>query len=261
MPRIELITEVLYNPNDPIHWEVDNLPLKAILERQNLINSALDNVIGQMRDAIGTQGSVANRLNQSINADGSLKSAAIDEALHSIEDHEDTDNYVRMTKDQSDKLDTLATSATNTSLRVYTNVGLTESTAFSSGEVKIQPSDTLVPEVVAPNIVKFNLTFPLSAAHRHYYGLVPVHDDTIDPDYVNYKVTSVSTPFVEDSLRVYVNGVRVFEDVEVYVPGVMVDDPWTLLKFTPDHTGGTFEFSSALSEDDIVRIDFDVALA
>ena len=77
MPRIELIPEVKYNPLDPIHHYYDNLPLENILRRINLINLALDDVILQMRDAIGTQGSLANRLNQSIESDGSLKKQAI----------------------------------------------------------------------------------------------------------------------------------------------------------------------------------------
>lgn len=258
MPRIELIPEVLYGPNDPIHWEVDNLPLKAILRRQNLINLGLDNVLTQMRDAIGTQGSVANRLNQSINADGSLKASAIDDAMHSIEDHSDTDNYVRMTKAQSDKVDGLASGATDVSLEVYTDD--TTFIELNSGVVIFKPSDTVVPSVEAPNVVKFNMTFPASAAHRHYYGLPPVSVDEIAPDYINYKVNSVASEYVEGSLRVYINGVRIFTDAEVYVPGALVDDPWTLLSFTEDAENGLFELSSAITENDVIRVDFDIAL-
>lgn len=257
MPRIELIPEVLYGPSDPIHWEIDNLPLKNILRRQNLINLALDDLIEQMRDAIGTQGSVANRLNQSLNADGSIKPAAIDAALHSIAEHADTDDYVRMTKEQSDKLDLIADEATNVSLQVFTDD--TTFIEFTEGIVKFKPSSTVTLSVEAPDIVKFNLAFPAGAAHQHYYGLEPVHANLITPDYVNYKVDSVATPFNEDSLRVYINGVRLFEDVDVYVPGALVDDPWTLMRFTPDHLNGTFELSSAITEDDVIRIDFDTA--
>lgn len=258
MPRIELIPEVLYGPNDPIHWETDNLPLKAIIRRQNLINLALDDLIEQMRDAIGTQGSVANRLNQSLNADGSLRSEAVDDALHSIEDHTDTDNYVRMTKDQSDKLDLISDEATDVTLRVYTD-GVTFMD-FDSGVVEIKPSTTVTPSIEAPNIVKLNLAFPASAAHQHFYGLEPVHVNLVTPDYVNYKVNSMATPYIEGSLRITINGTRIYEDAEVYVPGSLVDDPWTLMQFTPDHTSGTFELSAAITEEDVIRIDFDIAL-
>jgi hypothetical protein len=258
VPRIEFIPEIYYQPNDPIHWEVDNLPLKAIIARQELINLALDDVIEQMRDAIGTQGSLANRLNQSIEENGGLKATAIDTALHSIEEHEDTDDYVRMTKDQSEKLDLIADEATNVSLQVYTDE--TTFTEFTEGVVEIHPSSTVVPSIEAPNIIKFDMVFPAEAAHRHYYGLEPVSADIVHPDYLNYKVNSIASPFIEGSLRVHINGVRVFEDVEVYVPGALVDDPWTLMSVTPDHEAGTFELSAAITEYDAIRVDFDIVL-
>lgn len=259
MPRIELIPEVLYQSNDPYHWEIDNLPLKSILRRQNLINLALDNVIGQMRNAIGTQGSVANRLNQSINADGSLKASAVDETQHSIAEHTDTDDYVRMTKDQSDKLDNIADEATNLKVRVYTSD--TEYVDFDAGVLQIKPSTTVTAEIEAPDVLKLNLAFPADAAHQHYYGLDPVPDNLSDPDYTNYKVNSISSAFVEGSLRVYINGVRIYEDAEVYVPGALVDDPWTLMSYTSDFEDGTFELSTAISDADVIRIDFDTSLS
>lgn len=258
MPRIELIPEVLYGPLDPIHWEIDNLPLKSILRRQNLINLALDNVIEQIRDAIGTQGSLANRLNQSIDANGDLKVDAIDEANHSIENHTDSDMYVRMTREESEKLANIADSASDITFEIYTDE--TSFIEFDQGILRIKPSSTVTPSFEAPDIVKFNLAFPIEAAHRHYYSLTPIDANLVTPDYTNYLVTSTSTPFIEDSLRVYVNGVRIYSDMEVYVPGALVDDAWTLLSFTPDHVNGSFELSSALSSEDVIKIDFDTAL-
>lgn len=257
MPRIELIDPILFSPDDPIHWEIDNLPLKNIYERQNLINLALDNVIEEMRNAIGDQGSLANRLNQSINADGSLKTESINEALHSIEDHEDTDDFVRMTKEQSDKLDQIAEEATNLTLLVYTDGS--SSVEFDAGTLKISASDSVTPTIVSPNILKFDLAFPVEAAHRHFYSLTPVHSSIVTPDYTNYKVNSSSSVFVDESLRIYVNGVRIFEDDDVYIPGALIDDPWTLLSYTSNYSSGTFELSTAISEDDIIKIDFDIS--
>jgi hypothetical protein len=258
MPRIELIPEVLYGPLDPIHWEIDNLPLKAILRRQNLINLSLDNVLEEMRDAIGTQGSLANRLNQSIDEDGNLKPSAIDEAMHSIEEHTDTDMYVRMTRDESEKLANVANDATNLKFEIYTDdISFVE---FNEGTLRLKPSTTISPSFEAPDIVRLNMSFPLEAAHQHSYNLTPVDANQITPDYKNYLVTSTATPFIENSLRIYINGVRIFSDMEVYVPGPMVNDAWTLLSFTPNHLNGTFVLSSALSSEDIIKIDFDVAL-
>jgi hypothetical protein len=64
---------------------------------------------------------------------------------------------------------------------------------------------------------------------------------------------------VEGSLRVYVNGVRIFENDGVYAPGPLADDPWTLLSFTPDAINGSFVLSSAISEDDIIKVDYDLS--
>ena len=251
MPRIELIDVPLFQPEDPYHYEFDNLPLKALKTRQELINMALDNLIYQMRDAIGTQNTVANRLNQSIDADGNLKASAIDEALHSIEEHEDTDDYVRMTSDERTKLENIASDATSLTLTY-------DDTEFDSGTVVLADSSSITIEHVAPNIIKWNLAFDTASAHQHYYGLTPV-DATSTVDYTNYKVNTSSTEYIDGSLKVYVNGVRIYEDAEIYVPGVLVDDPWTLLKFTSDAEAGTFALSSPLTEDDIIRIDFDVS--
>lgn len=259
MPRIELITVPLYNPTDPYHYEFDNIPLKNILRRQNLINLSLDNVIEQIRDAIGTQGSMSNRLNQSINADGSLKTSAIDEALHSIEEHEDTDDYVRMLRAESDKLALIADEATNTSLEIQLDDTGDDVVLFDNGPVRLVPSTTITMSVEAPNKVSFNLAFPVEAAHLHYYDQEPVPDNLTEPDYINYKVNSAATPFVGGTLRVYINGVRLSSTTSIYVPGALVNDPWTLMSFSENSDAGNFSLSTAVSEEDVVRIDYDIS--
>ena len=141
MPRIELIDVPLYNPTDPYHFEIDNIPLKNLIQRQELINLSLDNVLKELRDAIGTQGSVANRLNQSLEQDGSLKTSAIDDAEHSIESHEDTDDYVRMLRTESDKLTLMADEATDLTLEFENDPD--PDVDFASGEVRFRNSDTI----------------------------------------------------------------------------------------------------------------------
>lgn len=256
MPRIELLDVPYYSPTDPYFWEYDNLPLKAIVRRLDLVNYSVDNVIEQITEAIGTQGTISNRLAQSINPDGSLKSTAIDEALHSIEEHEDTDDYMRMTRAQSEKLDLIADEATDVVIQIDDG---TTVTTLDSGTVIFEATDSVEIELEAPNIVKFNLGFPVEAAHQHYYEVTPVHADTLDPDYINYQTTSTPTVFVEDTLRVFINGVRLCSTAEIYVPGSLVDDPWTLISFTPDAENGLFTLSAAITEDDIIRIDFDTS--
>jgi hypothetical protein len=258
MPRIELIDVPLYNPTDPYHFEIDNIPLKNILQRQELINLSLDNVLKQLRDAIGTQGSVANRLNQSIEPDGSLKTTAIDDANHSIEAHSDTDEYVRMLREESDKLTLISDEATDLTLEIQNG---TSEVDFSSGEVRFRNSNTVTWSVTAPNIVRAHMAFPEEAAHQHYYSQTPVHSNIVEPDYRNYKVNSSSSEIIEGSLRVIVNGVRINDTEAVYVPGPLVDDPWMLLSFTANEVAGTFQLSTAISDDDVIIIDYDIALA
>lgn len=246
----------LFQPGDPIHWNTDNVPLRNLITRQELINSALDDVIEQIRDAVGTQNTISNRLNQSIEPDGSLKKQAIDDALHSIEDHVDTDDYVRMTAAQSSKLDLIENEANKIVLHLVSDDDTIE---LTSGIIKFQSSDLVKLSYVSPNIVKYTLSFPTSSVHQHYYGLEPVHFNLANPDFKNYQVNSISSSFIEDSLRIYINGMRIFSDVDIYVPGALVDDPWTLLSFTPDYEEGTFVLSTAITEDDVIRIDFDIS--
>ncbi len=257
MPRIELIDVPLHGPNDPYHFEFDNVPLKALMTRQGLINNAVDNIVDDFRDAIGTQGSVSNRLSQSINPDGSLKVQSIDDALHSMDDHTDSTSFVRMSKAESDKLTLIDAEANDITLQIDDG---TSQVNLTSGEVIFQSTSSVDVELEAPNIVKFNLGFDTAAAHQHHYGLDPVHDNLVTPDFINYKVNSIPSVFVSGSLRVFINGTRIFSDEEVYAAGALPDDPWTLLKFTPVPASGTFALSAAISDEDVIRIDFNLLL-
>ena len=239
MPRIELIDVPLFNPSDPYHWQYDNLPLKNLIFRQEAINSLVDNLRELMDDAVGTQGTVSNRLNQSLNPDGSIKKTSIDDLKHSIEEHADTTDYVRMTKSEREKLVNVADDATDVTIEVA--------------------DSTIRPRLQNPNVVRFDMRFPVEFAHKHYYGVVPVPQSASN-DFKNYKVNSLSTVFIEGSLRVYINGVRISSGESIYVPGNLVDDPWTLLKFTPSAANGTFVLSAPIAEEDLVEIDFDIPL-
>jgi hypothetical protein len=259
MPRIELVDVPLHDALDPYHFRFDNLPLQAMIVRQGIINDAVDINKQIMTESIGTQGTLANRLAQSIEDDGSLKIAAIDSALHSIEEHADTVTYVRMTKSERDKLALIDDESNELTLRIeFDDAITTDDIAFTSGEVIIEDTSTVTWEVAAPNKLRANLGFPIAAAHQHYYDLKPVHVNTVTPDYLNYKVTTVSTVFVSGSLRIHVNGIRISEFEEVFVPDAITDTQ-SLLEFTPTATSGTFVLSRAITDDDIIRIDFDTS--
>ena len=66
--------------------------------------------------------------------------------------------------------------------------------------------------------------------------------------------------YVENSLRVYINGVRLNEDDLVYVPSAAASPTFTQLKFTENFSAGTFALSSAITAADVIKIDFDISL-
>ena len=283
MPDLSKLPVPKYDPLHPYHWEYDNIPIENLALRDELINGELEQHAKILRDSSGNQGTLDNRLNQFINQDGSLKSSAIDEAAHNIAEHSDGSKtvdvseldyynntldypdvvnpvpFVRMLEAERDKLSRIADEATKITFEVETpsNVLVIEEGPIALGtSAGIQWDITApVPPSTAVTLTPV-LTIPIDFAHRHYYDLEP-----ITTDYLNFKVTSVNTPYIEGSLRVYINGIKITTDYQVYVPGNLITDDWSLQSFTPDHAAGTFELYAAITSDDIIRIDFDIALA
>lgn len=259
MPNIELIPVPLYSALQPYHYDYDNLPVKALMTRMELVNSAVDINGDILRNAVGSAGSLSARLNQSINPDGSLKSDAIDEELHAIGAHTDGEwegvDYVRMLATERAKMSTVADNATDMRLSFET---ISNVVLFEQGPIAFEASSSIKWQVVAPSVVKAHMVFPSSAAHRHYYNITP-QDEGLTPDFQNYKVGYPT--FISGSLRVYINGVRLTDDDEVYVPGPLVSSAWALNSFTPDPENGTFSLLTAITSGDVIRIDFDISLA
>jgi hypothetical protein len=273
MPQLDLLPVPLYNPLHPYHWEYDNLPLQNLALRDEIINGQVDYNTGILNAAAGTQGTLSNRLAQSIDVDGNLKLSAVDEVMHNIAAHVDgtatlspteisdlatlgyvVSNpvpYVRMLEAERDKLSLVADEATKMTIQVETP---SSTVLYIQGPITFKHSST-VSWSVSGNDIQANLGFPVEAAHRHYYDMEPVTTDN-----QNFQTTSVSTPFMAGTLRVYINGVRISESANVYVPASVISSPWTLNSFTGDETTGTFVLDNAISSDDIIRIDFDIAL-
>ena len=291
MPDLTKMPVPLYAADQPYHWEFDNLPLKALINRDIAINNAVDNQSQILEDAAGNQGNIAVRLNQSLETNGDLKVNAIDSAMHNIAMHMDGSinltmsqidiiqntygyavsnpvPFVRMLEAERDKLALIADGATSFALEVViptpSNISLVPSNfcvsnicLFDNTVVQLQPSDYIGWQVENPNIIKPVLNFSVEFAHRHYYDLEPTTSD-----YINFNVNSVNTPYIEGSLKVYVNGTRLSSEYEVLYPPSI--DPnissWSSNKFTPDHTTGTFQLDYAITSNDIIRVDFDVLL-
>lgn len=277
MPDLNGLPVPQFNASQPYHWEYDNLPLQTLADRDNLINAVVDTHQEILRNSAGTVGTLSARLDQSIQDDGNLITSSVDDSLHNIAKHTDGSMtvsgsqltsyqslgyvavsnpvpFVRMLEAERDKLSLVADEATkllvdvNTPSLVYT---------FGDGGIDtlvLAESSSIGWTFEGPNSVKPEIKFSINFAHRHYYDLEPVTSD-----YVNYQVNGVATPFMEDSLRVYINGVRLSSEYNVYVPNSTVST-WTANKFTPSHSTGTFTLANAIDSADIIRIDFDISV-
>lgn len=272
MPEINKIPEVLYEANQPYHFHYDNLPLKNILKRIDLVNAQVDINADILRGCSGSVGTLANRLEVSINDDGSLKENSINESLHNIAFHADGSrndadgvpiDYVVMKKSERDKLGLIEDEANRIEIQVddslYDDVSL-GTVNLTTGVIKFESSNSILFDFEAPNIIKAHSAFPPEAAHKHHYNITPAHFNSSEPDDTNYITSLFNTPFIEGSLRVYVNGIRLGE-TEVPVPSYNNFSNLTLTKiesYVPEN--GRFTLNRALSEDDVILIDFDEIL-
>ena len=211
MPDIQIIPEVLYQADQPYHVHYDNLPLKNILTRIGLVNIQVDINTDILRGASGSAGSLNARLDKSLDEAGDIKADAVNLANHSIASHADGDGFVRMTDEERAKLDGIQSEANKLEIEIedYDSNFLTVPPAGSNGILRFRKSSTIFMEFQSPDTVRLHSVFPPDAAHRHSYDLIPAYDVPSGPSYKNYRTTAVNTPFVEGSLRVYVNGARI----------------------------------------------------
>lgn len=290
MANLDAITVPEYQPLEPYRHEFDNKPLKVIIQRQDLLNNEVTINSQILREAIGDQGTLSNRLNQSLNENGSLKSEAMDTpenssgdvVLHNIAAHRDGTanlsstelsdltslgysvsnpvNFVRMLEAERDKLALIDDEATAIDIAIETP---SATITFENGTLEFVPSDSIVWNVTDGTSISAIANFSTNSLHTHVYDVTPVHQSLSSPDYTNYKTTSVATVFVDGSLRVFINGIRLPESS----PGVFVppssgpDGTWTQTYFTSDSTAGTFALNRAITSSDVIRIDFDTLVA
>ncbi len=260
MPEISLIDVPLYQPLDPYHHVADNLPIIGLIDRVDAVNAQVDNNTASLYSSAGNAGTIANRLNQSLENNGDLKVEAVDLTNHSIEAHTDTSNYVRMTFLERSKLSYIAPDATSLNVAVSTISG---TILFDNSTLELAGSDT-IQWVYSGGKVTAQTDFPASVRHVHYYGLVPVNQNLITPNNQDYYVTSLATPYREGSLRVFINGVRLNENVSVYVPtGMPGTVSYVLMTYTEEAatsgvvTSGGFSLSVPLPSGANIIVDFD----
>jgi len=251
MPEIDKIPERLYEPNDPYHWTFDNLPLKNLHTRLSLVNSAVDINSTILREAAGNQGSLSNRLSQIMNNDGTLKLTAVDNLGHSIAKHTDGDGFVRMLSQERNKLANISAGATALKLQLG-------NTIFDDHTIKLVDSANLTWAINGAQELTLNTSFPLNEVNRHIFNQTAVPINLGSPNYIDYRTTSATTNFLEDSLRVYVNGVRLNPSAPVLVPPAAAPqlNAWKSLSYTPNPAAGTFALSHAITAADVVTVDF-----
>jgi hypothetical protein len=261
MPNLELIPVPIFQPMTPYHHLADQIPIDALVTRINMVNGQVENDSQILRDSIGSAGTLSNRLNKSLEDDGSIKSVAIDNALHKISEHLDSDGFVRMTTGERSKLSLIDSGATNFGLSFTTISGIL---GFDYGNLNIKGSDTVTWRYQGGYMYADN-AFPASVRHTHYYGINPVPVNLMSPDYKNYKTTSISTPYQTGSLRVYLNGIRLSQnasvDVPIYNGTDYVPTTYSFTEGVDDDgivTDGTFVLSDAITLSDVLVIDFDV---
>ena len=262
---------LLYQSLWPYQRDYDNLPLKNIYNQINTVNLVVDLDNQILEQAQGNQGSLANRLARSLNDDGSLKTDQVDAAEHNIAMHEDGEDalgvaYVRMLADERAKLAEIADNST--ALRIMFD-SISSVVVLDNQTIQLQNTPTIYWEIDEPDpehpevaaALRAYTSFPATSVHQHFYGLTPIDNDPYGTPGQSFKVTSMSTAYLEDTLRVYVNGIRIFTDDYVYVPtrsGHTIT--WQPRTFTPAPASGTFEVSPPLSASDTIRIDLDIAL-
>jgi len=252
MPNIQSISQVQYHPNHPYHFHYDNLPLKNIIIRQVMINSAVDTVSGVVNEAKGTRSDLDTRLNETLNPDGTFKSSAV--PSHSIDLVEDSVSYVRMTPAERIKLDNISSDATALNI-VFPNDPPDPNFVFDDHSVMFGNTSTVHWEVDTTDpmlpVVKAHISVPTAKVH-HY---------NVSPNTSDYESFTIDyPPMIADSLRVYINGIRIFVGVDVKIPRPDMSE-WDDIHISSVDTEG-FVLSDSLenyftpASEYVVRVDY-----
>ena len=274
MPDIGNLSDVQYSALDPYHVSVDNRPLASLFSKLELVNDATDTNTSELSAARGSWNTLGNRLDISLQDDGTFQPGSIDAALHNIALHEDGVDgggisYIRMLYDERAKLSTISLDANFIQFRFttgpYISTISTTSIICDNGTINIEPSSTvqwLLGGTTGNQTVQAHMNFPPELAHIHIYDENPTPYSIISPDYQTY-VTGRGT-FLDTSLKVYVNGVKISEadkGAYVYVPPYNGSGTWQLTAFSYVSGSSTnqFQFSRVLSANDRIRIDYDIA--
>ena len=292
MPYLDSFQQVKYDPSWPYHYLYDNIPIQNLLTIQQIINDAVDWNTYLLESAVGTAGTLDARLSTSLDSNGNLIPSAVDTALGDSTVIADIQTQIDNIEDESTPGATALwiTVAPGTPPVIQATF---PPDATTPGYLQIQDSATITWKVVpgnptdaAPEYIGYSgysgyggyvyptglqaqMALPLQPLMiKHYYGVEPVK--LVDNSTGSlFQVTSIATEYISGTLRVYVNGIRIFSDIGVYVPsnyGGMSgysganDDIWFLTSFTEASTT-TFQLNRRINPNiDSIRVDFDFDL-
>ena len=242
MPNLDSVPIPRYEPLQPYHHYYDNLPIDGISTQVFLVNAQVDLNQNNIEESVGTSGSLANRLNQSIEANGALKTEAIDEALHDISQHIDEGGYVRMTDGERSKLSVVDSAATNLSIQVDT-ISTTLIWPAAGTLFALEDSDTVAWRFNSGKVLA-DTTFAKSLITVNSYDVTPINVSSLTV----FKTSSVDTAYTAGTLRVCLNGLRLTKSPTM-VGGYYYSET--------DPTIGRFTLNKAITSSDVLRIDFD----
>ena len=246
-----------YQPGDPYHWIYDNKPLMSLVKRDEILSNQLNNVIKILKD--NDIQNLLSRINVSINSDGTLKPVAIDNANHSVADHSDTDEYVRMTSEERSKLDGIADNAKNISFE-FKDKDDNLTASIDNGVFTFKDTNG-INWSINNNVVEADLGIPTDY-HQHFYQVSPelITSGGVTTGYTGYV-------FKPGSLRVYINGSRIYNQEDKSYYPVLVDSgtsvsvsSWRKIHFTEDANSGSFVLSATLDMDSAIFVDFDAII-
>lgn len=246
MPEITSIPVDQFTSLDPYHYTVDNRPIQGLIERIFIVNAQVDVHDQILTNAIGSAGTLSNRLNQSINDDGTLKATSIDDALHAIAEHLDGGGYVRMTDAERSKLSGIDAQATNLGVQIETISTTVLWPDVGGAVLDVKPSPTITWRFDA-GYVYADTTLGITNQIVHHYDVTPVSLGG-----ANYKTTSINTAYKSGTLRIYINGLRITQ-------GPTTIGGYYYTEGTP--ASGTFSLNTSLTGGHVLRIDFNQPIA
>lgn len=202
MANLNRIPIRYFEKTDEYNFVVDNRPLRDLANQIVAINNDIISLQNSLSQAAGSQSNLKQRLDESLNEDGSIKPDAI--PGHPLENHTDGNGYVRMTEEERVKLSGISPSANNLSMR------FNDSSTVNSGEVVLRDSASV--KILNDGLeAKLYSVVPTSYYHKHYGPLEPlvkcryeggdyIADEDASPAYY---VKAISTYKINESNNVY----------------------------------------------------------